>query len=99
LITTNGSPVANAGLSVDFGGDHATPGHPSVTIKSSTTTGPDGSFRLTNVPPAELRLYRGSVVQTWFHAAPGMTNDLGNVVLDTPPPEPMLRRLKSRLGL
>lgn len=99
LITTNGSPVANAGLSVDFLGDLMTPGHPSVTINSSATTGADGSFRLTNVPPAELRLYRGNVIQTWFHAAPGMTNDLGDVVLDTPPPEPMLRRLKSRLGL
>lgn len=99
LITTNGSPVANAGLSVDFWGDLTISGHPSVTIKSSATTGSDGRFWLTNVPPAELRLYRGAVVQTWFHAAPGTTNDLGDVILDTPPPEPLLRRLKQKVGL
>jgi len=99
LITTNGTPVASAALTLDFAGAPATPGHPSVTIKSSTRTGPDGRFWLTNVPPAELRLYRGNVIQTWFHAAPGTTNELGDVVLDTPPPEPLLRRLKSRFGL
>jgi len=99
LITTNETPVAASALTLDFAGAPATPGHPSVTIKSSTRTGPDGRFWLTNVPPAELRLYRGNVIQTWFHAAPGTTNELGDVVLDTPPPEPLLRRLKSRLGL
>jgi hypothetical protein len=99
LLNTNGTPAANHMLTVDFDGAWATTAQPSMLVKNHTRTGPDGRFVFTNIPPADLLLNRGTVLQTRFYASPGVTNDLGKVILDTPPPEPLLRRLKQKIGL
>jgi len=38
-------------------------------------------------------------LQTWLVAQPGITNDLGKVTYDEPPPLPALEQLKQRFGL
>jgi len=99
LVTTNGTPAGNQALTVDFDGAWATTEQPGMMVKIHAMTGPDGRFVLTNIPPADLLLNRGNVWQSRFYASPGATNDLGHVTLDTPPPEPLLKRLKQKVGL
>ncbi len=38
-------------------------------------------------------------LQSWLVARPGVTNDLGTVTLDTPPPLPVVEQIKKKLGL
>ncbi len=99
LVTTNGTPAGNQALTVDFDGAWAMSAQPGMLVKIHARTGPDGRFVLTNIPPADLLLNRGNVLQTRFYTSPGATNDLGHVTLDTPPPEPLLKRLKQKVGL
>jgi hypothetical protein len=37
--------------------------------------------------------------QTWLVVEPGITNDLGKITLDTPPPIPLMERMKQQFGL
>ena len=39
------------------------------------------------------------VDQTWLFAEPGITNDLGKVIFDTPPPLPVTEQIKQKMGL
>jgi hypothetical protein len=38
-------------------------------------------------------------LQTWLEPQPGITNDVGKVTYDQPPPLPALEQLKQRFGL
>jgi hypothetical protein len=111
LVDTNGAPVPGEIVSMEFDVDRGTGDRPHLSFNANTTTGPNGEFVLTNAPPGDLRLTRRlvvstfpnrgwqNIVQTRFYASPGETNDLGKVTLDTPPPEPLLKRIKSKVGL
>ncbi len=113
LVTTNSLPVPNEELLLGFDTDGVGMGLAYFGLNLRTKTGAKGEFILTNVPPADLVLHRmiataqartgppswSSKLQTRFYASPGVTNDLGNVTLDTPPPEPLLKRLKQKVGL
>jgi hypothetical protein len=84
-------------------------GTPFFNYQTRVKSDAQGRFTFTNVPPRKMDLNRlvpagsrGSYsyqLQTWFVAEPGITNDLGNVTLDSPPPAPMLDRMKQKLGL
>ncbi|HEV7927185.1 MAG TPA: hypothetical protein VGR14_17660, partial [Verrucomicrobiae bacterium] len=72
-------------------------------FQKETTTDAQGRFEFSGLPPRELDIVRwtgGSVFwqeeQTWFVAHSG-TNDLGKVILDTPPPRPAAERLQQKL--
>ncbi|HSH14755.1 MAG TPA: hypothetical protein VLD18_01900, partial [Verrucomicrobiae bacterium] len=113
LVTTKGVPVPNEELVLGFDADGVGKGLAAFGLNLRTRTGAQGEFILTNVPPADLVLHRmvasgqtrtsppswSRTLQTRFYASPGVTNDLGKVILDTPPPEPLLRRLKQKIGL
>jgi hypothetical protein len=68
-----------------------------------------GKFFFTNAAPVKLQLQRvipmgagggwSSQLQTWFICQPGITNDLGNVTYDSPPPPPLLEKVRQSLGL
>ncbi len=113
LVTTNGVPVPNEELVLGFDADGISTGLAVFGLNLRTRTGGRGEFIITNAPPADLVLHRmvasrqtrtgppswARTLQTRFYASPGVTNDLGKVILDTPPPEPLLRRLKQKIGL
>jgi hypothetical protein len=106
LVDTNGTPVG--GMQV-FAEPPYTP-YPGdeqyLAFQSDCTTDAQGRFRLAGLPSGRrffiCRWAGGSVAwaqtQTWFDAHSG-TNDLGKVVLDTPPPVPLLEQIKAKLGL
>lgn len=113
LVDTNGAPVPKADLRLSFDGNGPGKGL-RLGLDILTTTDSQGQFTFTKVPPADLLLHRmviqgglaggplrnwSPVLQTRFYASPGVTNDLGQVTLDTPPPEPLLKRLKQKVGL
>lgn len=114
LVDLTGAPVANQELILGFDGDWYNKGLPHINFNGRTRTGTNGGFVLTNAPPGDLVLNRivpftpvpGGPAQGWshqlqtrFYASPGVTNGLGKVTLDTPPPEPLLKRLKQKVGL
>jgi len=113
LVTTNGVPVPKEELVLGFDADGVSKGLAFFGLNLRTRTGDHGEFIFTNAPPADLVLHRmvasgqtrtgppswSRTLQTRLYASPGVTNDLGNVTLDTPPPEPLLKRLKQKVGL
>lgn len=114
LVDTQGVPVVGEELMLGFDGNWYQSGVPHINFNSRTKTDAKGVFVVTNAPPGDLILNRiipmpatpGGPVNSWthqlqtrFYATPGVTNDLGNVTLDTPPPEPLLKRLKQKIGL
>jgi len=114
LVDATGKPKPNEELILGFDGDWFTKGIPHINFNSRAKTGANGEFMITNAPPGDLVLNRvvpspavaggppnswSYQLQTRFYASPGITNDLGNVTLDTPPPEPLLKRLKQKVGL
>jgi len=109
LVDTNGWPVTNQTLTLEFDQPPSQRDLPRLWFRHECQTGPQGRFLLTNVPPADLVLLRiirvtqppgafSTIPQTRFRAEPGGTNDLGQVTFDTPPPEPILRQLRRSLG-
>ena len=68
-----------------------------------------GHFEFGGVPPGRLDLVRvirgagfggwASMMQTWLVADPGVTNDMGKIIFDTPPPLPLTEQIKQKLGL
>jgi hypothetical protein len=107
LIYSNGTPAANIplNLSTDYNWQR---GDPIMHINQKTTTDAQGNFLFTNVPPRHIRVDRmlitgrggwSSIPQTWLEVSPGITNNLGKVTYDTPPPAPMIDQLKQKLGL
>jgi protocatechuate 3,4-dioxygenase beta subunit len=83
-------------------------GAPGINFQGHVTTDKQGRFQFAKVPPRRVDIQRvirmspnswQSRPQTWLVALPGITNDLGKVTYDTPPPPPVMDRLKQRLGL
>ena len=103
LIFANGTPASNVVLEVttsenNWGGDN-----PYFYFQRTSTTDKQGHFEFHDLPPRELHINRrtplsshswSSTEQTWFVAKAGLTNDLGKVIYDTPPPPPVGERLR-----
>jgi protocatechuate 3,4-dioxygenase beta subunit len=106
LLDTNGVPLSGVTLALTMQRDWQS-GIPFVNVQGQTKTDSKGYFRFSDVPPRRLELQRiipmkngwSDRLQTWFVAQPGITNDLGKVTYDTPPPPPMLDQIKQKLGL
>ena len=107
LMHTNGTPAAGVELGLTVPSDWQR-GEPRINIQGQTATDAQGRFQFADVPPRRLEVQRiipmsqGSwtyKLQTWLVAQPGITNDLGKVSYDEPPPLPALEQLKQRLGL
>src|SRR5205814_6902359 len=106
LIKTNGVPVANETLALTrFDEWHH--GGALVNLQERVSTA-QGRFIFSNAPPGRLEVQRlvprgknsySYQQQTWFFAESGITNDLGKIIYDTPPPPPMIDKIKQKLGL
>jgi hypothetical protein len=105
LVTTNGTPVANEkmALTMDLAGEA-----PYVNIQERPRTDANGRFIFQRVPPGKLQLHRlvpagpnshSYQLQTPVYNKPGASNHIGNVILDSPPPPPVLKEFLKKLGL
>ena len=107
LVATNNVPLPGTRMAVTMFHDWQK-GGALVNLQGRVITDAAGKFTFTNIPPSRVEVNRlvnmamGSYsyqVQTWLVPTPGITNDLGRVIIDHPPPEPMLDQIKQRLGL
>ena len=107
LMHTNGTPVAGVELSLTMPSDWQR-GEPRINVQGRTATDAQGRFQFADVPPRRVEVQRiipmsqGSwtyKLQTWLVAQPGITNELGKVTYDQPPPLPALEQLRQRFGL
>jgi uncharacterized GH25 family protein len=108
LVQSNGTCVAGTLLTLNMSHDWQE-GTPFFNYQTRVKSDAQGHFTFTNVPPRKMELNRLAPsgrgggytyqLQTWFVAESGITNDLGNVTYDSPPPAPMLDRMKQKLGL
>jgi hypothetical protein len=107
LVDGTGEPVAGVPLTITLP-DPRQNGRPFLILKTQLDTDAHGRFAFPDVPPCRFEIQRivpqqpGSwryLLQTWSIARPGMTNDLGDVIYDKPPPSPALETIKRRLGL
>lgn len=105
LVDKTGAPVPNASLSFrPKTRERAAFFH----AREESVTDAQGRFEFGKVPPMLLVLNRmqpasanswSVTAQTYFEPKPGETNDLGKVVLDTPPPPTLIEELKKKVGL
>ncbi|MDB6018049.1 MAG: hypothetical protein JWR19_2538 [Pedosphaera sp.] len=107
LVDANGAAMGGVELEVTMNHDWQS-GDPGIDFQGNVTTDKQGRFQFAKVPPRRVDIQRvirmspnswQSRPQTWLVALPGITNDLGKVTYDTPPPPPVMDRLKQRLGL
>ena len=107
LMLTNGVPAAGVVLGVTLPSDWQR-GDPHINVNGQITTDAQGRFRFPAVPPRRVEIQRvipagGNGwtwnLQTWLFVKPGVTNDLGQVEYDHPPPPPILDQIKQRIGL
>lgn len=105
LVQSNGP--AMAGIPLHLGARYDGQ-HPYVNNSLRVKTDAKGWFLFTNVPPGRLELNRevpmGSggwrnVAQTRVEVRPGVTNNLGNVFYDMPPPPTVFEQIQQQLGL
>jgi hypothetical protein len=106
LVRTNGAPVVNERLAATV--PYVASGDPFVNFQEQTRTDVQGRFTIGRVPPGEWQLVRLVPMGTsgWSHqfqrpfvASPGKTNDLGNVIIDQPPPPTLIQEMKRKLGI
>ncbi len=111
-MDSNGVPKAGGPLCLEMMDDWQH-GGAIVDLHLQANTDAQGHFLFHDVPPGRLELQRmvpmagttgfsagySEQLQTWFVAEPGITNDIGKVTYDTPPPPSMLEQMKKRLGL
>jgi hypothetical protein len=109
LVGSNNVPMAGVTLYLDRFNDWQR-GGANVNLQQTTITDAQGNFLFTNVPPTRVDVTRRTPfgprgtgwttqTQSWLFVKPGITNDLGNVTYDQPPPAPAMERLKQTLGL
>jgi len=106
LVSSNGTPMPGVTL-------HLSPTHdwnagdPIINTQGSTVTDAKGNFVFVDATPGRLELNReipmgggwSAQLQTWFMCQPAITNDLGKVTYDSPPPPPFAEKVKQALGL
>ena len=111
LVDAKQVPQPNVELSLngDFAGALSS-GDPFINLQARLVTDAQGRFLFTNVPPTFLHLNRlvptgiggGSwthALQTYVEPTAGKTNDLGQLLRDSPPPKPLMDRMKEKIGL
>ncbi len=108
LVASNGTPMAGIPLHLTRPYDWNA-GDPILNIQGLCMTDAKGAFLFTNALPGRLDLIREIRMgtgggyshgpQTWFICQPGITNDLGKVTYDSPPPPPFAEKVKRVLGL
>jgi hypothetical protein len=108
LMNSNGTPAAGVDLGLTIADDFMR-GDPHVNIQGHTTTDALGNFAFADVPPRRIEIQRmipmGTgggwrwQLQTWSQPQAGISNSLGKVIFDQPPPPPMFDQLKQKLGL
>lgn len=108
LVASNGTPMVGIPLHLTRPYDWNA-GDPIINIQGGSVTDTNGFFFFTNAMPGRLDLIReirmgtgGGYThgpQTWFICQPGVTNDLGKVIYDSPPPPPFSEKVKKALGL
>jgi len=107
LVSSNGTPMPGVVLHLTHPYDW-NKADPILNLQGSSVTDATGRFCFTNAPPVRLDLIREISMgtgggyshgpQTWFICQPGITNDLGKVIYDTPPPPPFSDKVKKVLG-
>jgi hypothetical protein len=108
LVGSNGVPMPGVPLHLTIPYDW-NKGDPNVNLQGVSVTDAKGKFFFTNAPPGRLDLIReipagpgGGYMhgpQTWFICQPGITNDLGKVLYDSPPPQSFSEKVRQKLGL
>ncbi len=112
LVDSNGVPMAGVELGITMQRDWQHGGN-YVNYQAHSTTDAKGHFEFSDIPPRRIEIQRMIPsfaggrrsggwtwqMQTWLDVQPGITNDLGKVTYDTPPPYPLGERLKQRFGL
>jgi hypothetical protein len=111
LVDANGNPVPGESLNVTMS-DRMQRGEPFVNIQDQVTTDARGRFTIDGIPPEPMQLVRlvpmttGGFSRGWTHKLqtyidprPGQIQDLGRIVMDQPPPPPLMERVKEKLGL
>ena len=110
LVRSNGVAVAGERMALQMEHDWSV-GIPFVNIQERPTTDANGKFVFLRVPPGKLLLHRSVSsgagpssgwtyqLQTPVYSKPGASNDLGNVIIDSPPPPPALKEFLKKLGL
>jgi hypothetical protein len=107
LMYSNGAPAAGVSLALTRRNDWQS-GEPFINIQGQVTTDAKGNFEFSDVPPGRVEVQRvipmppngwTYALQTWLFAKPGITNQLGVVLYDQPPPPPAIEALKQKLGL
>jgi hypothetical protein len=107
LVNSNGIPMAGVPLNVTMYNDWQQ-GGALVNLQGRTNSDAAGHFLFRDIPPRRIEIQRiipmgtgggwSSQLQTWTVLDPGITNDLGKVTYDTPPPPSMMDRMKKSLG-
>jgi hypothetical protein len=106
LVDGTGSPVSGIELTATMPSSDRKRGEPETLLPMCATTDKWGHFVLRDFPPGRLDLQRRTpyapgvwtiLQQTWFIAKPGITNDLGKVHYDSPPPPPRAEQLREYL--
>jgi hypothetical protein len=107
LVYSNGAPAVGEQMGVNLGANWAA-GDTIFYFQQTCRTDPQGRFSFAGLPPRLLHIERRVPFggngwtdkdQTRFNAEPGVTNDLGKVIFDTPPPPPLGEQLRQKLGL
>jgi hypothetical protein len=106
LVDARGSPASGVELTATMPIGDRQRGEPEALLPACATTDARGRFLLRDLPPGRLELHRRIpyapgvwtiLKQTWFIAKPGITNDLGKVYYDSPPPPPLAEQIRERL--
>jgi hypothetical protein len=107
LVNSSGTPAAGVELCFTLPQDWQK-GDAYMNTQARSTTDAQGQFFFTDVPPQRVEVERIVPMganswsyrpQSWLDVTPGITNDLGKVTYDTPPPLPAFEQLKQHLGL
>jgi len=110
LVRSNGVAVAGEKMALQMDYDWSL-GTPFVNIQERPLTDANGRFIFRHVPPGKLQLHRlvptgpgpgsGAMyqLQTPVYSKPGASNDLGNVIIDSPPPPSAVKEFFKKLGL
>ncbi len=108
LVYSNGTPAVGEQMGVNLGANWAA-GDPIFYFQQTSRTDSQGRFSFEGLPPRLLHIERrvpmggrngwSDKEQTHFDARSGVTNDVGKLIFDTPPPAPLGQQLRQKLGL